>query len=239
MKPTVWLLAALAVCSFVSLWISSPAHAWPKYAQAEGVPCAYCHVNPAGGGARNYRGLFYKARNLSFAGFNDADEAKRAGVAVGPNADATPNSAKPKAAAAAPSSAPAAGVNLLQTPDKLAAWRPFEPAEGAQATLALDDGAGAPAALRVRITAKGDEAWHVRLSQTLAGLKEGGQYLLRFRAKADAAGRTVQVRPMVMEGDYHDIGLSQTITLSPEWQEFSFPLWPRAFRPRTTPYPTS
>lgn len=68
------------------------AHAFPKFAKAESKPCGYCHVNPAGGGERNYRGLFYKTNGLSFAGFDDAAEAKKAGVEVGPVTDPSPTS---------------------------------------------------------------------------------------------------------------------------------------------------
>jgi tetratricopeptide (TPR) repeat protein len=81
---------ALAALGAVSI---APVKATPVFAQKEGKPCAYCHVNPNGGGKRNYRGLYYKAHNLTFAEFDDAAEAKKAGVEVGPDPD--PNT-KPK-----------------------------------------------------------------------------------------------------------------------------------------------
>ncbi len=66
-------LSALAVAH-------SPAKAYPPYAAKEKVSCAYCHTNQAGGGARNFRGVYYKAHDLSFASFDEVFEAKAAGV---------------------------------------------------------------------------------------------------------------------------------------------------------------
>ena len=50
------------------------AEARPPYAKKENKLCAYCHVDPKGGGPRNHRGTYYEAHNLSFAGFTDQDE---------------------------------------------------------------------------------------------------------------------------------------------------------------------
>lgn len=66
--------------------------AFPPFVQKEGKPCAYCHVKAAGGGARNYRGQYYKANGLTFANFDDAAEAKKAGVEVGPEPTPPPKS---------------------------------------------------------------------------------------------------------------------------------------------------
>ena len=43
-----------------------PASALPAYAQKEGKACGYCHINPAGGGARNAKGKQYQANGHSF-----------------------------------------------------------------------------------------------------------------------------------------------------------------------------
>ena len=69
--------------------ISMPASAKPPFAEKEGVACTYCHIQAP---KRNYRGDYYKSHQLSFAGFVDAAEAKKAGVAVGPGASSKPNS---------------------------------------------------------------------------------------------------------------------------------------------------
>ena len=69
--------------------ISMPASAKPPFAEKEDVACTYCHIQAP---KRNYRGDYYKSHQLSFAGFVDAAEAKKAGVAVGPGAGSKPNS---------------------------------------------------------------------------------------------------------------------------------------------------
>jgi len=90
-RTTRVLLTATALAAGIAV-SSRPSHALPAYAQKEAKPCAYCHVNPAGGGKRNYRGLYYKAHNLTFAEFDDAAEAKKAGVDIGPEPDPKPKS---------------------------------------------------------------------------------------------------------------------------------------------------
>ena len=78
-----------AVFASVLTALSLPAAAKPPFAAKEGVACTYCHIQAP---KRNYRGDYYKAHKLSFAGFVDAAEAKKAGVAVGPGAGSKPNS---------------------------------------------------------------------------------------------------------------------------------------------------
>ena len=48
--------------------LAAPRHAaaLPAYAAKEGKPCGYCHVNPAGGGARNDKGNAYAANGHKF-----------------------------------------------------------------------------------------------------------------------------------------------------------------------------
>jgi len=53
------LLAGLAVAP-------RSAAALPTYAQKENKPCEYCHVSPAGGGARNAIGRQYEENGHTF-----------------------------------------------------------------------------------------------------------------------------------------------------------------------------
>ena len=69
--------------------LTLPASAKPPFAEKEGVACTYCHTQAP---KRNYRGDYYKSHQFSFAGFVDATEAKKAGVAVAPGAGSKPNS---------------------------------------------------------------------------------------------------------------------------------------------------
>jgi tetratricopeptide (TPR) repeat protein len=92
------------------------AQALPAFVQKEGKGCAYCHVNEKGAGPRNYRGVYYKENGLSFAKFDDAAEAKKAGVEIGPEptpppkslTPADPAAAEPKPQEPAPAEGPAA-----------------------------------------------------------------------------------------------------------------------------------
>lgn len=97
-------LSALAISlATAAALFSAPvtAHAYPAYAKKENKSCGYCHVRAAGGGARNYRGAYYKGHGLSFASFDDTAEAKKAGVEVGPDPTPNPTSYTPPAKAGA------------------------------------------------------------------------------------------------------------------------------------------
>ncbi len=69
--------ALLAVCGALLL-APAGANATPAYAEREKKECVYCHVQP--GQARNFRGLYYAANRYSFAQFDEAFEARMAGV---------------------------------------------------------------------------------------------------------------------------------------------------------------
>ncbi|GAB4456958.1 MAG: hypothetical protein OHK0029_15820 [Armatimonadaceae bacterium] len=88
----------------LSLIMPQSAEAFPPFAEKEGKQCIYCHTKPTGG-KRNYRGMYYKAHNLTFSEFDDEAEAKKAGVAVGedPNPETKPKSWTAPAGAAAAS----------------------------------------------------------------------------------------------------------------------------------------
>ena len=76
------------------------AGALPKYAQKERKPCAFCHANPRGGGARNAAGAWYEEHGLSLAGYPPTP-ARPAGTAAAPSAP-RPARAKAKPAAKKP-----------------------------------------------------------------------------------------------------------------------------------------
>jgi hypothetical protein len=69
-KTTVAVLATLGLGMLVASagLVVAPKHAaaLPAYAAKEGKPCGYCHVNPAGGGARTDKGKAYEANGHKF-----------------------------------------------------------------------------------------------------------------------------------------------------------------------------
>ncbi|MFI5386008.1 MAG: hypothetical protein ACHQ50_07790 [Fimbriimonadales bacterium] len=82
--PTVILLAGIVLIAGIFT-----ADARPEYAEKEGKKCSYCHLNPAGGGRRGFRGQFYGANATSFDKFDEAREASIAGVQPNTEAGAT------------------------------------------------------------------------------------------------------------------------------------------------------
>jgi hypothetical protein len=68
-------LTALVITAILALAFGGPrdAQAFPAYAKKENKKCAFCHVNPSGGGKRNAAGNYYKAHGLSLVGYKPAD----------------------------------------------------------------------------------------------------------------------------------------------------------------------
>jgi hypothetical protein len=96
----VTLLLSISLAASYAAGRSAPAY--PRFMKQENLEtCGYCHVKDAGSGARNYRGIYYKFHQDSFAGFDDAAVAKAAGADIAPHADQIPASA-PLAPPAAP-----------------------------------------------------------------------------------------------------------------------------------------
>ncbi len=114
-------LTAVAALFLVPITAAFPYPSTP-WRRAKSVPTA---TPPPAHRAENnnYRGLFYKGNNYTFAGFDDAAEAKKAGVAIGPDAAPPPNSFKPKAAETPAPAAPVPGANLNKPLSDDQAWR--------------------------------------------------------------------------------------------------------------------
>src|SRR5947209_3332332 len=72
-----------ALAAAVLIIVSAAAHARPEYARKENKACGYCHVSPAGGGARNPRGMYYALHNHTFEGYNEARVMGNAGGGEG------------------------------------------------------------------------------------------------------------------------------------------------------------
>jgi len=71
-------VARMVVLAVMVVLSASATHARPAYAAKEGQKCEYCHIAPAVG--CNFRGLYYRAHDHSFADFDNVYEAKAAGV---------------------------------------------------------------------------------------------------------------------------------------------------------------
>jgi len=74
---------SLIVVTFVTLALALSnlqVEAKPAYATKEKKTCNYCHSVDKNGGPRGFRGMYYGAHKLSFKGFDNKKEAKKAGV---------------------------------------------------------------------------------------------------------------------------------------------------------------
>ena len=106
-------------------------------------------------------------------------------------------------------------VNLLKSPEKPESWR-TEAHDPAKAKTTVDD-----ESLKVEVTASDGTDWHVQLVYTALDLKDGKEYVLKFKARAEA-DRQVPVNAMIDQDDWHQIGLSETADVTKEWKTFEY-----------------
>lgn len=105
-------------------------------------------------------------------------------------------------------------ANLLKPTNKIDSWRFEQHEQGKGAIKAADD------AIEFEVTNADGEAWHVQAVQTGLDLKEGKEYTLRYKAKAEP-GRSIQVNAMIDVDDWHTIGLQEEVELGKDWKDYS------------------
>jgi hypothetical protein len=105
--------------------------------------------------------------------------------------------------------------NLAKPTNKADSWRQ-EQHETGKGTLKIDGDAAV-----FETTETSTESWHVQATMTGLDLKEGKEYEISFKAKADPA-RTIQLSAMIDKDDWHPIGLSEVIDMTKEWKEYKF-----------------
>ena len=104
--------------------------------------------------------------------------------------------------------------NLLKPTNKVDTWRFEQHEQGKGAAKADGD------AIVFETTTPGGEAWHVQAVQHGLDLKEGKEYTLSYKAKADA-DRTISVNAMIDVDDWHTIGLAEEVVLTKDWKDYS------------------
>ncbi len=102
--------------------------------------------------------------------------------------------------------------NLLKPINKAESWR-MEEHEGGKGTLKIDGDAVVITSTKVTGT-----DWHVQAVMSGLELKEGQEYVLKFKAKADGT-YYVGVNFVVDEGDYHQIGLGEQVVVTKALKE--------------------
>ena len=106
-------------------------------------------------------------------------------------------------------------ANLGKPSNKAESWR-FEQHEGGKGAMKID----ADAAV-FETTATDGEDWHVQAVMTGLDLKEGKEYVVKFKAKADPA-RTIHLSAMIDQEDWHTIGLTEDAEMTTDWKDFSY-----------------
>jgi hypothetical protein len=105
--------------------------------------------------------------------------------------------------------------NLVGPTNDLRTWR-FEQHEGGKGSMKADGDA-----IVFTITETDGTEWHVQAARPDLDLKEGKEYALSFKARANA-DRPMQVNAMIDQDDWHPIGLSETADLTKDWKDFGY-----------------
>ena len=109
----------------------------------------------------------------------------------------------------------AAADNILKPANDPKNWR-FEQHEDGKGKIAVDGDA-----ILFEVTNVDGTEWHVQAFQTPLDLKDGKEYTLTFKAKADEM-REVEVQAGIDEEDWHMIGLQEKAELTKEWKDYKF-----------------
>ena len=107
--------------------------------------------------------------------------------------------------------------SLLKPTDDVASWR-WETTEKGKGSMVSKDGA-----IVFETTAAGDENWHVQAYQTGLDLKEGTQYIVKFKLRSPNRS-TLLLVGQIHQVDWHEIGLHEEISGTPDFvsHQFSF-----------------
>ena len=105
--------------------------------------------------------------------------------------------------------------NILKPANKAENWR-FEQHEDGKGKISVDGDA-----ILFDVTNVDGTEWHVQAFQTPLDLKDGKEYTITFKAKADEA-REVGVEAGIDQEDWHMIGLQEKAELGKDWKEYKY-----------------
>lgn len=106
-------------------------------------------------------------------------------------------------------------ASLFKTTDEVANWR-LELTEKGKGSMVAKEGA-----IVFETTSVGDENWHVQAYQTGIDLTEGSQYSVSFQLRSPSQS-TVLLMALINQADWHEIGLHEEITGTPEFVSHQF-----------------
>jgi hypothetical protein len=105
--------------------------------------------------------------------------------------------------------------NLLKPVNKAESWR-LEEHEGGKGTLKIDGSAVVIESTKVTGT-----DWHVQAVMTGLDLKEGQEYILKFKAKSEGTNY-LGINMGIDEEDWHQIGLGEQIVVGKTAKDHEF-----------------
>jgi len=108
-----------------------------------------------------------------------------------------------------------AADNILKPVNKAESWR-FEQHEDGKGKISADGDA-----IVFEVTNVDGTEWHVQAFQTPLDLKNGKEYTITFKAKADDT-REVGVQAGIDEEDWHNIGLDEKAELTKDWKDYKY-----------------
>ena len=109
----------------------------------------------------------------------------------------------------------AAADNILKPANDAKNWR-FEQHEDGKGKIGVEGDA-----ILFEVTNVDGTEWHVQAFQTPLDLKDGKEYTLTFKAKAEEM-REVEVQAGIDEEDWHMIGLQEKAELTKEWKDYKY-----------------
>jgi len=109
----------------------------------------------------------------------------------------------------------AAADNILKPANDVKNWR-FEQHEEGKGKMSVEGDA-----ILFEVTNADGTEWHVQAFQTPLDLKNGKEYTITFKAKADDT-REVGVQAGIDEEDWHNIGLEEKAELTKEWKDYKY-----------------
>lgn len=127
---------------------------------------------------------------------------------------------KNQAAAKAPAEAKQTpSKNLLKPTNDLESWQ-FELTDTGQGTMEVDGDT-----IVFHITETTGTNWHVQAYQTALPLKEGKQYVVKFKMKSPDYAQ-VLLLGLINEEDWHEIGLHEEIYPDKEFRDYEYTFTP-------------
>jgi Carbohydrate binding domain len=132
-------------------------------------------------------------------------------VALADNAADTPNGV---AATAAPAK-DAKPKNLLKPTNDVESWQ-LELTEGGKGQMKVED-----EAIVFKVTEVDGTNWHVQAYQTGIDLKNGKEYVIKFKLKAQDSPE-ILLLGLINQDDWHEIGLHEEIGSSNDFKQYEF-----------------